>query len=177
MQVESIDFNRVSTAPLSEEYSDHLANFKSTEGIVEEFLTQNALKFHQVNSAFTHLFFHEDELIGFFTLFADQVNVVKSARKKLNSPAFSVHGGQSYPAIRLHYIGVDKKYLKQKVGEFLLYIALDTCREIAESIGINFVSLEALPSSEGFFKKYEFVKVESRGELKIMVIRIEDIKS
>ncbi|PIC75049.1 GNAT family N-acetyltransferase [Sporosarcina sp. P17b] len=182
MKSTEIELERIRSVSLSDENVSDIGLFRCSEKQVEEFLINDALKLQRVNSAHTHLFYFEDQLIGFFTLFADQVIVTKTAKRSLDAQAFAIHKGSSYPAIRIHYIGIDEKFEKQGLGITLLLFALDLCREVAEMIGVNFVWLESLPTSESFFNKYHFKKVETKqgpGGSRIvnMVMKIEDIQT
>lgn len=163
---------------ISEDYLEYINDFRcSDEPSVEEFLKEYALKFHENNLAKTRLYFNEEkQLIGYFTLFTDQVTVVKSKRNQNQWNLTSVHGKQMYPAIRLHYLGVDEKYRKKGYGKALLYFSLDICKQISEEIGCVFLSIEALDSSIAFYEKFEFKVLTRQNEfLTNMIFKLDEI--
>ena len=100
----------------------------------------------------------------------------KSAKEILVSEVPRVHQGRFYLAIRIHYMGVKTIHQGKGVGKMQLLFALDTCRELSEKIGINFVCIEALPSFVDFFKHHGFTRIHTEGNLVHMAQRIEDMK-
>lgn len=165
---------------ISEEYRDSIENFTCTdEPSVEIFLKEYALKYHQNNLAKTRLYFNENrELIGYFTLFTDYITVPKSKRNQNQWKLTSVHGKQMYPAIRLHYLGIDEKFRSQGFGKILLFFAIDICKDIAEEIGCVFLSIEALNNSVDFYKKFHFKLLNKQDQyLTNMIFKIDEIDS
>lgn len=76
-----------------------------------------------------------------------------------------------YTIIRISFLDRHKG-----LGEWLLLFALDDCIHISDYVGFNFVVLEALESSVGFFEKQKFSKVKKNNDLQIMAIKLEAIK-
>ncbi|MDM5339679.1 GNAT family N-acetyltransferase [Fictibacillus enclensis] len=163
---------------ISEEHREKVELFTcSDEESVGEFLKENALKLHMCNTASTRLFFdQQDNLIGYFTLFTDQVLVPKNLKQKHNWEVFSLVGKPMYPAIRLHYMGVDENFRSKGYGKILLYFALDICKEVAENVGCNFVSIEALNSAVPFYIKHGFYKLNKNNNKFVnMIFKIDEL--
>ncbi|MDF2535336.1 MAG: family acetyltransferase [Bacillales bacterium] len=78
----------------------------------------------------TKLFFNSNkQLVGYYTLFND--TVPKIGKDKLKKEHWDLPKSEKfYPAVRLHYIGVDDKYRDQDIGYTMLMSAIDTCYNI-----------------------------------------------
>jgi GNAT superfamily N-acetyltransferase len=125
------------------------------EPTVGGFLLEQALRYQHLNLASTRLFLDDDHnLVGYYTLYNDMMEIGKEKRRKHGMehlPSFKF-----YPAIKLHYLGVDARYRKQGYGRYMLLHALDTAESISELSGCLFLSLESLPSSKDFYIRHEF---------------------
>ncbi|GAA0440995.1 hypothetical protein GCM10008983_17600 [Lentibacillus halophilus] len=174
----NINTDKIRSASLSNQFIENVDLFYcSDQPNVETFLREDALRLEESNACRTHLYFYDNDLIGFYSLFTDYVNLVSSKRDKEGwKDVATAMDSQAFPAIRLHYFGIDEKYRSQRLGELLLMLALDTCVYISNYIGASFVVLEAFEDSIGFFQKYNFRKVKRNNEFQIMAIKIDDIK-
>jgi GNAT superfamily N-acetyltransferase len=143
---------------------------------VEEFLKEHALRLQQYNMAMTRLFFNENrELVGYFTLFND--TVPKIGKAKIEKERWSLPNSKFFPAIRLHYFGVDDRYQKQGIGHTMLMEVFDICYEISKYTGCTFISVEALLSAVEFYKHYDF-KIIGRPSKDYynMVFKLEELE-
>ncbi|MTW88070.1 GNAT family N-acetyltransferase [Virgibacillus dakarensis] len=137
---------------------------------------KEAIRLEKHHACKTHLYYYKDNLLGYYTLFTDYVNLTRSKRNSEGwGDVSTLLGNQHFPAIRLHYIGIDDKYRNKGLIELLLLFALDDCIYISNYVGFNFVVLEALKRSVGFFEKQNFSKVKKNNDLQIMAIKVEDI--
>ncbi|MBO8172442.1 MAG: GNAT family N-acetyltransferase [Bacillaceae bacterium] len=160
---------------IDERHREKIESFDcDDEPLVQNFLREDALRFHQYNTAITRLYFNENqELIGFFTLYNDQIEIVKSKRQQ---QAWELPTDiKFYPSIKLHFLGVDKRFRKLGYGEYLLFEVIEISKKIAKDSGCNFISLEALNSSIRFYEKYGFVRVKRMGkDLTVMVLKVDE---
>lgn len=168
---------------ISPDYKELIDGFSCPDEIsVELFLKEQALKLHQLRSAVTRLYFDENQnLVGYFTLYNDHVHLFANQKAKLgwNLPDIDL-----FPAVKLHYIGVDIRYRDQnkprlRYGEFMLIEVVEIVEEIAAASGCNFITLEALPSVVEFYNKYGF-KLKSRnpgpGDLYHMALKLNELE-
>ncbi|HDR5354194.1 TPA: GNAT family N-acetyltransferase [Bacillus thuringiensis] len=141
---------------LQEEHLDVIQQFVcEDESEVEEFLKEKAMIYHLRNMARTRLFFDEDHnLVGYFTVFNDHVCLGRSKRQK--AKIVSPQGENHFPAIRLHYLGVDDRYRGRRYGEEILISALVHAYKLSRITGCTLLTVQALSSSVGFYKKYDF---------------------
>ncbi|WP_179030674.1 hypothetical protein [Paenibacillus kribbensis] len=80
-----------------------------------------------------------------------QIGKEKRRRHEIEIPSYKY-----YPAIKLHYLGVDSRHRKKGYGVFLLFVVLELVTKLSEDSGCLFLSVESLPSSVSFYHKYEF---------------------
>ncbi|QWI46713.1 GNAT family N-acetyltransferase [Bacillus mycoides] len=150
--------------PLQESHVEVIQNFKcEDEPDVEEFLREDAMMYQLRNMAKTRLFFDGNHnLIGYFSVFNDHVCIGRTKRKKANiTPPKGIN---HFPAIRLHYLGVDSRYRKKGYGEEILLSVLEHCYKLALITGCTLITVQALKSSMGFYQNYDFIiwKQEAR---------------
>jgi ribosomal protein S18 acetylase RimI-like enzyme len=144
---------------ISDEHKENIQAFNCSDEIsVAVFLKEHALGLHLINSAITRLFFDDNRnLIGYFTLYNEMVFMSEEKRRKHDLD--HMPKDKHLPAVKMHYLGVDERYRKRGFGEYLLFEALYVIKQISNMSGCNFVTLESLNSSYGFYEKYEFQKL------------------
>ncbi|WP_397361881.1 GNAT family N-acetyltransferase [Paenibacillus sp.] len=143
------------------------------EVTVRKFLTEEALNLHLLNLASTRLYFNEEgNLVGYFTLYNDMMQIGKSKRikHKVYVPSYKF-----YPAVKLHYLGVDSRYRKNGFGEYLLLSVLEIVTEIARLSGCIFLSVESLPNAVGFYNKYEFQYLSNNKPFINMFFKVNEL--
>lgn len=145
----------------------------SDEPNVEIFLKEYALEYQQTGSAVTRLYFdYEDNLIGYFTLFNDVV-LIDDYYKQIHNWNLP-EDIYVFPSVRIHFLGVDKKYRNKGYGRYLLVEAATIAYEISQKSGCNFLIANALPSAKKFYEKHRFtcVGIDQQDFLPIMALRI-----
>ena len=79
------------------------------EPSIKYYLIEEALDFHVMNLARTKLFFdRENNLVGFLTLYNDMMQIGRKKRRKHGMSQLPSY--KWYPAIKLHYMGVDSRF-------------------------------------------------------------------
>lgn len=160
---------------LSPEHRSKVEGFKcSSEKEVEVFLKKDAWELQHYNMAVTRLFFNKDkELVGYFTLYNDAVP--KMNKDKMKKENWNLPNTEKYfPAIRLHYFGVDERYVGQGIGYAMLMAAIDICSSISEYTGCTFISVQALNSAVGFYEHYDFKSVGREKNYRNMVFKLQE---
>ncbi|MFB5763918.1 hypothetical protein [Paenibacillus medicaginis] len=110
---------------LREDDTALLEQFECDDEIsVRSFLVEQAIKFQKLNLTNTRLYFNEQgDFVGYFSLYNDMMQIGKSKRRK--HKLSSLPSYKYYPAVKLHYLGVDLRHRKKGYGEYLLLAALN----------------------------------------------------
>ncbi|PKQ89303.1 hypothetical protein CXK86_19830 [Paenibacillus sp. BGI2013] len=150
---------------ISKDYLKNIENFKMLdtpdERNVENFLRNYALDLHESQTAVTRLYFDDvGNLVGFFSLHNDLVQVSPNLIVE-SGWNLRTEGQSHFPAIKLHYLGVDARYREQGTGTHMLDEALIIAGDIASLSGCNFLTVEALHSSVWFYIGQGF-KIDNR---------------
>lgn len=144
---------------LSDDHNEIIQNFDCGDEIsVELFLKEEALALHRLQTAITRLYFdNEDNLVGYFTLHNDLVKLMKNQKEKYEEKfAWDLPKYKFLPAVKLHYLGVDRRHRGKEFGEFLLGEVIQIALENSKKVGCNFITVEALWNSKTFYEKYGF---------------------
>ncbi|HDR7367998.1 GNAT family N-acetyltransferase [Bacillus toyonensis] len=91
----------------------------------------------------------------YFSVFNDHVCVSKDKIKKENLVASN--NERHFPAIRLHYFGVDSRFRGKGYGEYILMSVFEHCYKLSLISGSSLITVQALNSSIGFYEKYGFI--------------------
>ncbi len=135
--------------------------FCCDEKDIEAYLKKDALDHQESNVTRTYLAFSENELIGYFSLAADRVSVVKSSNilRKIKIRNQRINK-QSVPGIQIHHFGINEKYQKMGLGRMMMdavfFIVENT---IYPHIGVCLITAYSLHSSIGFYKRIGFEKI------------------
>ncbi|MBY0217910.1 GNAT family N-acetyltransferase [Paenibacillus illinoisensis] len=164
---------------ISREYQSEIENFQMLntpdERNVRAFLQNCALELHERQTAVTRLYFdQEDKLVGFFSLHNDLVKVSPSLILEHRWNLIT-EGLTHFPAIKLHYLGVDARYRKQGVGKYLMEEVRSIAKEISNYSGCNFITVEALHSSLTFYRDRGFKLKDSTAEFHNMLFSLETL--
>ena len=98
------------------------------------------------------VFTDADELVGYFNVLADSIRL--RGKERPDGINYS-----TAPGIKLGRMGVDKPHKKKGVGYWILDYVVGLAREMSASIGVRYVTLDAL-NEEGlvsWYKRYGFI--------------------
>lgn len=138
-------------------HQEVIAAFDSGKEHVNVFLSEYSYRLHESGLVKTRLYFSpENVLIGYFSLFCESVTVVKSKREQQGWTDLA-NEKNLFPAMRLHYLGIQKEYQHSGFGEHLLFEAINVAREMACSCGCVFVTLETEEDCLGFYRDRSFI--------------------
>ncbi|MFC4767994.1 N-acetyltransferase [Effusibacillus consociatus] len=141
---------------LNEDHKELIDVFRCEDEVgVELFLKEYAINLQHLGPAITRLYFDDHQnLVGYFTLYNDHVQIREEqvVKNEWALPEFKY-----FPAVKLHYLGVDSRYRGKRNGEYLLIEAIKVIYEISIISGCNFVTVESLNSTVEFYKKYDFI--------------------
>ncbi|WP_262677073.1 GNAT family N-acetyltransferase [Paenibacillus sp. J5C2022] len=144
------------------------------EPTVKKYLVEEALFNHNINLAKTKLFFDSNgNIIGFSSMYNDMMQIGRKKRRKhklTELPSFKY-----YPAIKLHYMGVDSRHRNNGYGEEILISVLSSAKELSETTGCLFLTVESLKSAVDFYLKYEFQRLSNNGQYMNMFFNLNEL--
>lgn len=134
------------------EASDDRSNFDCGVGLLNEWFRQTANQHQRKNLSRTYVAILPDDprmVVGYYALAATSVETDgMPSRQRLP---------RNVSAVLLARLAVDKRYMGQGLGEFLLAHALDTVVTTAAAVGVQCVVVDALDdNAAGFYRKYGF---------------------
>lgn len=136
--------------PMDIKHINEIESFNCAQERVDNFLKNDAFIMQEHNMANTKLFFNtSNELVSYITLFNDIFKRIN--KQKLLKENWDLEVSEFYPAVRLHYIGVNKAYQGQGIGYTMLMEVFDICIDIAKKSACTFLSVESFRSSLNFY--------------------------
>ena len=99
----------------------------------------------------TYIVMDGEELVGFVSIICDSIRLNKEERPTRR---------QGAPALKVGYMGVQKKHRGNKVGDWILDQVVGIARSIGKLAGIRFITLDSLPRPGlvKFYEDYGFLK-------------------
>ncbi|MCU5341215.1 hypothetical protein OCA10_18745 [Bacillus cereus] len=144
---------------------------------IDHFFTEKAYIYHQQNIARTHVLLDtDDRIIGFFSLFNEEVSFSGKQKKgllfKQQMQLFEDEERSSnliFPAIRLHYLALNKDFQKKtckeiKYSEILMGNLFKQITIISKLSGATFIFLESTENAIEFYKNYGFISIKNKQE-------------
>ena len=117
---------------------------------VNTFFCESALEFNKNNISRVYVAINKDtkDIVGFITLSAFLLRLGAKAK----------YGISRVPSILLGRLAVSNNYRNQKLGEFLVELALGICDEVQKLIGCRLLVAEAPEGSKiiNYFEKSNF---------------------
>lgn len=146
------ELNRTVTltySPLSQEFKDQIMCFKSACTPLLQFLKKDALIYEELGNTCTTLFFEESthELVGFCST---KCSSLKMKGRKICSLC---------PSIEIAALCVSDKFRYMGIGQAILYHTIQQIYKIKQLVGVQVVTLFALPEAVAFYQKFSFRKL------------------
>jgi len=98
----------------------------------------------------TYIVLDGEELVGYFAVCCDAIKLSKDERPTPHR--------QGAPALKVGYMGRQRKYAHQGVGEWILDQVVGIARNMGSVAGVRFVTLDSLPRPKlvDWYKGYGF---------------------
>lgn len=161
LQLKLVQINEVS--------KEKILNYKCSKHIEGlDFFRNDALKSHKNSETITYVLLSDDSsksdytIIGFFTYSFRLVGIERSIKEKLGIPK---RKGGEYLTMYLDRFGLDDSFKSQDDGKGNLYSTIlmfnffYTAAIVKNNVPIVFLTLHAVPGTELFYEKFDFVKV------------------
>lgn len=173
-----IDYKTISVSEIGPSV---IEQFRCTdETRVEHYLKNEAIMNENHHYTRTKLIVKDGEVIGYFSLFNEMVEI---GRKKATKNGWYImqDSYNTFPAVRLHYLGVEDTYRNQGYGKIVLAEAMKLVLEITKHSGCMFIVVQVINNNAiGFFEAMGFetlVKKKLESEIQVMALKLSDIIS
>ncbi len=136
--------------PLSYEYQNQIMNFKSVYAPLLQFLQTDAFLYEEIGNTCTTLFFENNtnELVGFCST---KCSSLKIKGKNVLSLC---------PSVEVAALCIDDNYRYLGIGQAIFNHTIQQIYKIKNVVGVQFITLFALPESVPFYQKFDFRKLE-----------------
>ncbi|MDF2569026.1 MAG: GCN5-related N-acetyltransferase [Sporomusa sp.] len=141
--------------PLSHNYDSQITTFKSSYTPLLYFLKNDAFIFEKIGNTCTSLFFDQETsaLVGFCSTKCSSLKVKGDSILSL------------CPAIEIAALCIDDSYRFQGIGQSILRHVLYQITTIKNVVGVQLVTLFAVPNAVDFYKKFGFKKLGAAGKV------------
>ena len=143
----------------------NLTEFNCDSDDLNDFIKNDALNQQEDNLSLTKLICCDGEIIGFFSLLADVINL-KSIRDEKTKESIKNHlpKAKRIPTIKIGRFAINKKYSNNGIGSHIMRNIIFNIKTIAEKdIGIRFVTVEGYAKAYKFYAKYNnFLNIKKR---------------
>ncbi|MDF2633496.1 MAG: GCN5-related N-acetyltransferase [Pelosinus sp.] len=136
--------------PLSHEYQNQIMRFKSAYTPLLHFLQIDALVYEESGNTCTTLYFEKDtnQLVGFCS--------IKSSSLKLRGNNIL----SLCPSIEIAALCIHDEYRYMGIGQTIFTHTIQGIYALKKMVGIQLVTLFALPEAVAFYQKFNFRKLE-----------------
>ena len=130
-----------------------LENFDCGVELLNEYLSQYALKNDLDNIGRTYLYVDENKILGFFTIANGSINHDELPTQYRKIPKYPV------PVTLLARLGVDVRYQKKGLGRRLIQDVIKLSFEVSQNIASYAIVVDAKPASTSFYELMGFEKL------------------
>lgn len=132
------------------------AKFSSGESVVDEWLHKRARQAQDKRLSVTRVLISDTgKIAGYYTLAMGQVNFDELPAEQTKKLSHTL-----LPIITLAWLGVDKEYQRQGLGDRLLAQALSDCHTTGQMMSYIAVILDCLnDKAKKFYLRYDFQQV------------------
>lgn len=131
--------------------ADDTAYFDCCNSDLNEYIWYQAKDQQLEGAAVTYLAYYDSRLVGFDSLTMSSISIDYVTKKQLPSVTYP-----QFPALMIGRLATDYEYQRQGVGKTLCEFAIAKAVEYRETIGCQFVILNAKPNSISFYQKIGF---------------------
>ena len=131
-----------------------LSEFRCASDDLNDFIKNDALNQQEDNLSATKLICCDDEIIGFFSLLADSIEL-KSIRDEKTKKSIKNHlpKVKKVPAVKIGRFAIDKKYSKQGIGSHIIDHIILNILDLSEDLALRFILIESYAKSNKFYVK------------------------
>lgn len=119
---------------------------------LEEFLKEDALRCQNSFFSVTRVVFWKGTLVGYFTLVTDCIE----KEEMIRGDRIKGYKYRYYPAIKIARLAVHDDYRHCGIGTNMLIEIFSIVGDITENVGCRILTVDAKPTSVGFYEKSDF---------------------
>lgn len=132
-------------------------NFNCGEETLNNFIHKEVSAYQRERLGITYLIHFDSKLVGFVTismagLKTEKMEIGEKLKIRL----------ESYPALQIGQLAIDKKYQGQGFGKKIIQWCMSQAIEYSEEIGCRLLVLNSLPSSIEFYNKCNFKQLKGQ---------------
>ncbi|AJQ25445.1 GNAT family N-acetyltransferase [Pelosinus fermentans] len=137
--------------PLSYEYQQQIMSFHSAHTPLLQFLQTDAFLYEEIGNTCTTLFFESNanELVGFCST---KCSSLKVKGRKIISLC---------PSVEVAALCIDDHYRYLGIGQAIFNHTIQQIYKIQTMVGVQLITLFALPEAAAFYQKFGFRKLEN----------------
>jgi len=143
-----------------------VSDFESYEKELVKFLQEDALENQEQKLSVTFLWFYGGKIVSYITLLNDKINLAGNLKEFFREKEIHYN---SLPALKIGRICVDNRFLRKKLGSYMVYFAIIIAKKISENMaGCRFITLDAKNNENvgfnpiNFYKKLGFKKLKTK---------------
>lgn len=141
------------------------ADFDCGNADLNDFLVNDAEKYHDACVAITFLVFHNCEVVGYYSVGMDCIKLKSRESKPIRKAHGLTHRFPEYPAIKIYRLGVREDYKHRRVGRNTVMSVVGYAKsQLQPHLGVRFVSVDALQTSTEFYSDLSFKENRHRDE-------------
>ncbi len=155
MSDQRLNVKAIVLAGLTAEDAGELAYFDCGDSDMNEFLREESLDQQMQNLSKTYLLYYMGELAAFCSICADSIKLhyeEKQGERLSRNVA---------PAIKIARLGRDIKFSGLGLGRFMISYVASLARELSNSLGIRYITIDAYPDKADYYRSIGFVPNEA----------------
>lgn len=130
---------------------------------LNDFIHSDALQYQEENLGVTHLFFHNEHIVGFATLAMAQIEA------KLCPPSSASTTIKYFPALLIGRLGVHNDYRDRNIGQNICLWCLGFAQQVSKKIGCRLIVVLTQGETVNFYKRCSF-SIAPRHENKLRIL-------
>ncbi len=150
-----------SVSNMSKDEKAKVMAFSCGENDIDNYLKEEAVTDHICNLTRTFILYHENKMIGYFSLTTDKALLIKKSKVRTYLPShpFYEHKSDSIPAIQIHHFAIAKELQGLGWGRLLFTHLLTLIKiNVLPHIGASLLTVYSLKNAKEFYKKIGFEK-------------------
>ena len=135
-----------------------ISTFRCGHADLDEFLIEDSKEYQEERLSVTHIAYIGSEIVGFFTLVTDCIDVKQVAPEdgKRGYPY------RKYPTIKIARLATSAKHQRIGIGFLMPGEVLALTMNISKHVGCRIITVDSKQESVGFYEKFGFKRATRR---------------